>query len=85
MILSKRLTLFSFEGRIVDASYNAVLKLWQTTSLIFDMVELILIYMRVGKSLILASSRIMKTRWKEKKESDVQYPLNWLNLISATV
>jgi hypothetical protein len=85
MILSKRLTLFSFEGRIVDASYNAVLKLWQTTSLILDMIKFILNYKRVGRGLIIASSRIMKTRWKIKKESDVQYPLNWLNLISATV
>jgi hypothetical protein len=85
MILSKRLTLFSFEGRIVDASYNAVLKLWQTTSLILDMIEFILNYKRVCRGLFIASSRIMKTRWKIKKESDVQYPLNWLNLISATV
>jgi hypothetical protein len=50
MILSKRLTLFSFEGRIVDASYNAAaLKLWQTTSLILNMIEFILIYKRVGR------------------------------------
>jgi hypothetical protein len=49
MILSKRLTLFSFEGIIVDASYNAAaLKLWQTTSLILNMIEFILIYKRVG-------------------------------------
>lgn len=49
MISSKRLTLFSFEGRIVDASYNAALKFWQTTSLILNMIEFILIYKRVGR------------------------------------
>jgi len=49
------------------------------------MIEFILIYNRVGKGLLLASSQIMKTRWKIKKESDVQYPLNWLNLIYASV
>ena len=50
MILSKRPTLFSFEARIVDASYYAVaLKLWQTTSLILNTIEFILIYKRIGR------------------------------------
>jgi hypothetical protein len=55
MILSNRLTVFSFEGRIVDTSYNAALKLWQTTSLVLNMIEFILIYKRIVRGIILAS------------------------------